>query len=276
VSAAPRLAELQSVLLRLLRAPEGVATALAELSAAGDPAAGAVEGWIAGDERMGAAERLDVYADMYFYRLKDVLAEEFARTAGLLGEARFHNLVTDFLLEHPSRSPSIRWLSRPLPAFLARHALAEEFPAAPDLAALEWAWWDAFQAPDAEPLSAERIAAVPEERWGSLVLRTAPSFHLLRVRRESLAIFREGSAKEAPGPAAVAVVRPALAPFVEELGDREAGALDRIAAGEPIGDVASGLAGEALDEEQTIEGVVELASYLKRWIEAGYFAAALS
>ena len=92
--------------------------------------------------------RLDVYADMYFYRLRDCLAEDFPKLAELVGEARFHNLVTDYLLRHPSSHPSLRELGRRLPAFLADHAIAAEFPVAADLARLEWARVDVFDERD--------------------------------------------------------------------------------------------------------------------------------
>ncbi|MBK8598146.1 MAG: putative DNA-binding domain-containing protein [Holophagales bacterium] len=93
----------------------------------------------ASDERMPAEERLDAYANMYFFRLRDVLAEDFERTAAALGEARWHNLVTDYLLAHPPTRWSLRWAGEALPGFLREHTYGVWRPWLPDVAALEWA-----------------------------------------------------------------------------------------------------------------------------------------
>ena len=140
----------------LVRAPEGVAKALKERSGAREE----IEALFAGDERMSAVERLELYAGMYFFRLRDSLAEDFARTAAALGEARWHNLVTDYLLAHPPTSWSLRWAGEALPEFLRAHAYGAERPWLSDVAALEQARNEAFQALDATPLRPEELAFI--------------------------------------------------------------------------------------------------------------------
>jgi hypothetical protein len=39
-----------------------------------------LEALVDGDERLSAVERVDIYADAYFYRLLDCLAEDFPAT----------------------------------------------------------------------------------------------------------------------------------------------------------------------------------------------------
>src|SRR5207244_3263207 len=85
-------------------------------------------------------------------------------TALVLGKPRFHNLVTDYLLVHPSTHPVIRWLGQYLAPFLAGHAYGAELPHAPDLAALEWARNDAFQSVDGPAFDGARLRAVMEGR----------------------------------------------------------------------------------------------------------------
>ena len=165
----------QGVLMGLVRAPEGVAKALEERGGAG----GEVAALFAGDERMPAVERLELYAGMYFFRLRDSLAEDFARTAAVLGEARWHNLVTDYLLAHPPASWSLRWAGEALPSFLRAHAYGAERPWLPDVAALEQARNEAFQALDATPLRPEELAHVPPEEWPELRFSPAPGTALV-------------------------------------------------------------------------------------------------
>ena len=138
----PELRALQSVFWRLMVAPEGVAAGARALRAEGAIGSEDLGFLVRADDRMNPRERLDVYADMYFYRLRDCLAEDFPKLSAWIGPARLHNVVTYYLLAHPPAHFSLRELGRRLPGFVAGHALASEFPGLADLAALEWARGD--------------------------------------------------------------------------------------------------------------------------------------
>src|SRR5689334_13525809 len=133
----PNLAQTQELFWRLIRAPEGVEAAVAELGARAELPLG-LEAWIQGDERLGAVARLDVYANMYFCRLLECLAEDFPALHAMIGHESFHRLAADYLAAHPSRSPSLRVLGRALADFLDHHALSDAWPFAADLARFEW------------------------------------------------------------------------------------------------------------------------------------------
>jgi len=153
--------------------------------------AAAIETLLAGDAGLPAADRLDIYANMYFFRLLDCLREDFPRLATALGEDRFHNLATDYLLAHPSENPSLRYLGRRLPEFLAAHALARESACLVDLVRLEWTRADLFDAPDAKPLTREDLARLSQEQAGDLELRVVPAFRLLRLGHDAPRLWRE-------------------------------------------------------------------------------------
>ena len=157
------LTRVQALFWRLLTAPEGVASGAAQLVRSGELGSEDLSFLIRPDPadrkggQLGSVERLDIYADMYFYRLRDALAEDFARLKRRIGDTSFHNLVTDYLWAHPSRHFSLRELGRALPEFVRGHALEREFPALADLAALEWARVDVFDEADALPLSQQEL-----------------------------------------------------------------------------------------------------------------------
>jgi hypothetical protein len=208
MSAAPRLREVQELFWRLITAPEGVKPALADLARDGRFDPQIVGTLFAGDDAVGAVERLDIYANMYFYRLLDCLREDFPLTAAALGPAGFNDLVTDFLLRHPSRHPSLRELGRPFPDFVAGHAAAAGRSYLPDLARLEWARADLFDAPDAAPAGRADLAGLPAERAGDAVVRLVPAFALLRCRHDVAALWRaldEAPDRSEPGPDGVAI-----------------------------------------------------------------------
>ena len=187
----------ESLFWDLITAPEGVRPGLETLVRDGKAAPSAIDALIAGDERLPAAERLDIYANMYFFRLLDCLREDFPRLASALGEDRFHNLATDYLMAHPSENPSLRYLGRRLPEFLAGHSLARESSCLADLALLEWTRADLFDAADARPLGRDDLGRLSQEQAGDLTLRAVPAFLLLRLDHDAPRLWRDLRDREA-------------------------------------------------------------------------------
>ena len=178
----PPLAEIQEYLRRLITAPEGVSQALSE---AGDPQGADLARLVRGDARVAAADRVTVYANAYFERIHACLASDYPALRWSLGEEWFRDLVTAYLIAHPSRHPSLRFAGASLPLYLDADARAEPFrhgrPWLSDLARYEWAFVDAFDAPDAEPISVDALRDVAPEAWGFLRFTFAPSLQLLRL-----------------------------------------------------------------------------------------------
>ena len=181
----------EALFWELITAPEGVRPGLEALVRAGKADPSAIESLLGGDDRLAPADRLDIYANMYFFRLLDCLREDFPRLATALGDGRFHNLATDYLLAHPSANPSLRYLGRRLPEFFAGHALARESACLADLARLEWTRADLFDAADARALGRDEVASLAAGHGGDLPLRAVPAFRLLRLDHDAPALWRE-------------------------------------------------------------------------------------
>jgi hypothetical protein len=171
----PTLAELQRRFFELVTGPEGVGQ---ELAKRGVPER-ALDLIIAGDARASAVERLDVYANMYFFRILDVLRADFPKLAVVLGDAAFHDLATAYLQAHPSRHPSLRFVGAALPGFVAGHAVAEGRPWLGELAALEWARVDVFDRADAAVLAREALTGIAPEEFAGLGLAPVPACALV-------------------------------------------------------------------------------------------------
>jgi hypothetical protein len=136
------------------------------------PGSGVFEALVYGDERLGASERIGIYADAYFYRLLECITEDFPATLAVLGADNFEALVKEYLLEHPPTEPSLFYAGLYLADFLNDHSFAERWPFVADLAKLERTVLDVFHATNAPTLSLETLRAVPSEEWPSLKLRT--------------------------------------------------------------------------------------------------------
>jgi len=158
---APHLAEIQTLLWTLITAPEGAEKGLARLTAPQRSLAA----YVRGSTRLSAVERLEVYADMYFYRLRDCLKEDFGALSAVAGDDNFHNLITDYLLAHPPVHFSLRYAGQHLPDFVVGHPLSRQWPYLGNLATLEWAILEAFGAPDAVPLTVETVRSIPPASW---------------------------------------------------------------------------------------------------------------
>jgi hypothetical protein len=271
---APDLAATQRLFWALITAPEGAAAALGAQAPDAERLRAAVEGQINGDARLSAVARLEIYADMYFYRLLDCLAEDFVAVRAVIGPERFHNLVTDYLLVHPSTHPSLRFAGRHLPEFLTTHDLLAEWPFLGDLARFEWALVDAFDAPNAEPLRATDLAAVPATEWDALRFRLVPSCRILDLQWAVADVWtgvkggsdpKSANIGGAVNPNAVIVWRQALRVFHRGLSRGERIALGEISAGRTFGAVCARLAAtESLESAAST-----MAGFLGRWIEDG-------
>ena len=83
--------------------------------------------------RLDPTERVGIYQTMYFWRLLEVLREDFPKLATALGDD-FESLARDYLAAHPSEHPSVRHVGDRLPGFVATHALVRARPWLADLA----------------------------------------------------------------------------------------------------------------------------------------------
>lgn len=160
------LARVQELFYRLVTSPEGVARALEERP---EDAAALAE-TIHGDDALPAVERLDIYANMYFFRLFEVLTTDFPKVAAVMREAGFHNLITDYLLAHPPTRPSVRDAGLHLAAFIRTHAAARDRPWLGDLAALERARLEVFDAADSAPLDGDALGRIAPSEYAGLRL----------------------------------------------------------------------------------------------------------
>ena len=146
-------------------------------------AAHRIEAVVLPSQALSSVERLDIYAQMYYSRLLEILVAEYPVTRQVLGPETFARIAREFLARHPSRSRTLNLLSAKFPAFLARRLPRGRRNAfAADVARIERGMEDVFDAPLAEPLSAARFAAIGAEEWRRVRLRTNPALRLFELR----------------------------------------------------------------------------------------------
>jgi hypothetical protein len=149
------------------------------------PPPGALDDWVVGDARASAEARVDVYRYMYGARLVEALQSQYPCVAAALGAGRFAAVVHGYAARHPSRHPSIRELGRRLADDLeAGPSIDPELPAAAlaDLARLEWARADVFDAVDEDTLTVEHLRGVSPDAFATLGLERIEASRLLTVQ----------------------------------------------------------------------------------------------
>jgi hypothetical protein len=272
---APTLAQTQQLLWTLITAPEGAASGLARLSAAELTVA---QGLVRGNRRLSAVERLDVYADMYFYRIRDCLAEDFPAVRHVIGQETFHNLVTDYLIVRPPSHFSLRNAGQYLPTFLCDHGLSRRWPFLSDLALLEWSIIEAFDAPDATPLGAAALRDLPVEDWPEARFTLMPSLQILHVGWPVHDVWQQtqlGESISAPTPqrTAIRVWRQNLRVFHRAMDAVETAALDAVKCGMPFAEVCGEIVTLAGETAGTERAYALLATWMSDELLTGFSAA---
>jgi len=214
------------------------------------------------------AERVSIYQSMYVWRLHEVLGEDYPKTAEALGDG-FESVVRRYLERHPSEHPSLRHLGRHLPAFLARDAATSERPWLAELARLELARTNAFDAPDAVPLRATDLHTIAPEAWASVRFVPIAAVEVVRSAWPVHEVWADPTATPSPRDTLVRVWRQEFRVFHAAIDALEASALERLVARAPFAAIC-----DAVVEHVPPENAASSAgALLARWIEDGLLAA---
>jgi hypothetical protein len=141
----------------------------------------AAAGHIAGNARLSPIEQLEIYREQFWLRHTAALVEDFPGLSGIIGQIDWEKLVEGFLEATRPTSWSLRELGQALPAYVAQAAWLPHRELCTDMARLEWAYIELFDAPDASPVDAARLVLIPEEAWQTARVVLLPALALLRV-----------------------------------------------------------------------------------------------
>jgi hypothetical protein len=274
----PGLKDLQKLLYRLITAPEGVAAGLAAERARGPTSLDDLDQLIESDDRLSAAERLEIYAEAYFYRILECLKEDFPATLATLGADNFQNLVTGYLIEYPPTEPSISYAGRYLADFLRHHPMGEQWPFIAELARLERMLIEVFQAAEAEALSGETLGSVVPDDWPGLAMRTHPALAIVDCEWRVDQLLHEVDAAAGEGdqsvgdaayePVSILIWRHDSRVHYRALERPERAALEVASAGASFASICEAIAVECGEGDPTAP-IALINRLLARWLEDG-------
>ncbi len=130
----------------------------------------------------GQPPLMQAYRHAYVARLTEALGDNFEILLRAMGDESFAALAAAYIAAHPSTVPSIRWFGHRLAAFMAEQVEQDSglvpHPAFVDLARMDWALRDAFDAADAAPIGRHALAGVAPEDFATLRFTLHPSVRL--------------------------------------------------------------------------------------------------
>ncbi len=211
-----------------------------------------------------------VYRHAYTARLIEVVRNDHRLLNLYLGDEAFSELARAYVKARPSRTPNARWFSHRFPEFLAE--LKPANPVLFELAALEKAVNDAFDAPDAPAMAMSDLAVIPPEQWPNLVFIPHPSARCVVTATNAYSIWSALKDDELPPPLVdlaeqetMLIWRQETIPKVRRISAEEAMMWNEAHAGKPFGALCELLA--IYDNPESAP--VRAAQYLQGWIFGG-------
>ena len=132
---------------------------------------------------------LDVYRNAYVMRLLEAIGTSFELLHLYVGDEMFEEMGRAYVAASPSHHLNMRWYARTLPAFLAETEPYADYPILTELAALETALNDAFDAAEDEVLVLADLAAIDPDAWQDLLFRPHASTHRFRFTTNVLDVW---------------------------------------------------------------------------------------
>src|SRR5713101_2689919 len=155
-----RLMELQRTMARAVMQPLTRTERMQRKSPGGGAMSAYASRFIKPNDRLTSFERLEIYNRQYWFRVLSCMMEDFPGLRAVLGERRFEEMSKAYLVDHPSRSFTLRNLGSRLEAWLRKHPkwAGAKQKLALDIVRLEWADIEAFDGPAEPTLSKEDLS----------------------------------------------------------------------------------------------------------------------
>ncbi|WP_050043612.1 DNA-binding domain-containing protein [Bradyrhizobium sp. LTSPM299] len=218
-----------------------------------------------------------VYRYAYGSRLVEAMRNDHELLHLYLGDETFDEMGHAYVKARPSQHPNLRWFSQALPDFLRSNEPYSDHPVLADLAALEQALNDAFDAKEGAVLALEAMAGFAPEMWNDLVFEPHPSAARIDLSTNAAAVWMALKNDEAPPeaetlaePYRTLIWRQDTTPMFRELPIEEAMMWDEATNGIPFGVLCEMLATYDDPDGAAARG----AGYLHGWITAGLLTAA--
>ena len=217
--------------------------------------------------RRSAEQRMALYGNAYELRLKEALSTDYERLHSYLGDDLFDTLMQQYIENYPSHHPSLRHFGQHMVELVERQKPFSQFPEIAEIARIEQAFADSFDAADCQTVTLAQLAQIEPEAWATLTLRFHGAVQLLPQKHNSFQIWRALANEETPPKTTTSVGtwliwRQDLVSRYRALDTAELTALTIASSAGSFADICAALL-EHFSEQETPQQAV---TYLQQWI----------
>ncbi|MEW8030436.1 MAG: DNA-binding domain-containing protein [Candidatus Thiodiazotropha sp.] len=134
--------------------------------------------WVNGEGRASPHYQLNVYANAYLSRLKEVLTNDYPAVSMAISGDHFDLLTEGYIQQHPSSFFSLRDFGCRFPDYLSgqvdTNSDIHDLAWLPELAKFEWTLGQAFDATDCELVTEQEMSSIPADAWPMLRFEFCP------------------------------------------------------------------------------------------------------
>ncbi|MEZ5870687.1 MAG: DNA-binding domain-containing protein [Nitratireductor sp.] len=224
--------------------------------------------------RAGASpeKRLGIYQDAYKLRLIDITRTYHPILLAYMGDEAFQAMTSEYFDHVPSNHANARHVARRLPHFLQTAPSYSAIPSLAEIAALERAIEDVFDATDSAVATLADLQAIDPQAVESLRVIPIPAMELVRFATNGYDIFLALKQETVPSTLAhpgetttVLVWRADETSRFRKLGAEEAMLFTEVAKGSSFATLCEMAA--FMDGAET--AAARVASYLVEWLNSG-------
>jgi len=219
---------------------------------------------------VSAQRRLGLYADAYKLRLKEAITTDYEQLHTYLGDDMFDQLMNEYISQYPSHHTSLRYYSKNIPKLLSEKEPWTQAPELIEIATIEKAFCDSFDAADSDPVTLEIMSRIEPHNWPMLKIRFHDSVQLLPMQYNSFQIWQALSEGSHP-PSVISdmtswlIWRNGLVSQYSALSDAEVCALQMMMSGGDFSNMCEVLL-DHYDEQETPQQAIAL---LQQWLSNG-------
>ncbi|HEY3666446.1 MAG TPA: DNA-binding domain-containing protein [Polyangiaceae bacterium] len=140
---------------------------------------------------LSAVERLEIYREQFWLRHTSSLVEDFPGVSGILGQQAWAALIEGYLEAHPPHSYTLRDLGLRLPQYIADQSTLEHHELCTDMARLELAYLEIFDAADVPPITPDALTGLSEEAWQGVRIGFHPALRVFKSAYPVAALRRQ-------------------------------------------------------------------------------------
>jgi hypothetical protein len=271
------LRDVQRWMLDVITHPDGVA---AGATATEGDATNALAGRkphavVARSKALTSRARIEIYGNMYFWRLQDCLDGDFQSVKYAVGDAEFAEMTKAYLVKYPSRYYNLNRLGDRFAAYIREQKSHPHRIFLAELAELERAIEVVFDAPRAPSIKRSAIRRIPVEHWPQTRIEFIPAFSLHAFTHPINAFVdavrkNSGPAMPARQKTWVAVYRKNHQVWRMDLNRQQFTILRALKAGRTFGEALE--AGLAVPGTDLNAIVGQLAKWFELWAARGFFS----